>query len=267
MSIRVFPPAVEEIARQWFQSAVADVKWTAGGARFSSALKGFEAECENARGVAKPGSKNLDPSHHAAAAHEKICSDLAYMLGLPVPPVTLWHRENPPAGHSRYVAVSAYTFETPYTWQHIGANPAFATHFAAALGGSASAMAPFDTWVGNLDRVNPENLVVNARGTREGAYIDFANSLSLVWKRDGYQLIVPVSCYPAGVTPDLETMAGIIRKIQQLPELRIREIIDRIPMAFLDAPSRDLIVEGLLYRRAHLRKHLEQHYPNLPHPP
>jgi hypothetical protein len=63
-------------------------------------------------GVLKPNT--LVPSNPYTAATEKIVADLAYLLGLPVPPISLWDRGN--AQNPRYVAVSAWAFENVLTF-------------------------------------------------------------------------------------------------------------------------------------------------------
>jgi len=85
---------------------------------------GFWVSAPPFRGYAKPLSRTRATPHiHPVAALEKIASDLAYALDLPVPPVTLWERTTAPAGEPRHHAVSAPPFAQVVRWGDIAANP------------------------------------------------------------------------------------------------------------------------------------------------
>ena len=69
------------------------------------------------RGLAKPGVPKGPMDAHAA--HEKIAADLAYHLGLPVAPATLWARD---AEHpTQHVCIAAWAFDTCDTWDRLQA--------------------------------------------------------------------------------------------------------------------------------------------------
>src|SRR5262249_47205118 len=51
-------------------------------------------------------------------AHEKICADLAFEIGLPVPPAVLYRRPNPGA-EAKQVVLSLVPHGATYEWQHL----------------------------------------------------------------------------------------------------------------------------------------------------
>src|SRR5262249_52271844 len=133
----------------------------------------FVAErADGLRGLAKPGSKKSDGI--ARAAHEKIASDLAYHLELPVPPVTLWDRGE--GSHAeRYVAISAWAFPTVFSWDEATSRPRGGR-------GDGPGKWPFETWIGATDRKSDHALVSKTTdGSLQLAFIDYAYSLSYVW--------------------------------------------------------------------------------------
>jgi hypothetical protein len=110
MIYRRFSDAQEQIAAEWASHLEATDQWTLGanvgrgeaGSFHITSDKGYRAVCKPA--FAGDGTPR--------AAHELIASDLAQLLGLPVPPVCLWLN---PATNERY-AISAWAFEQAFTW-------------------------------------------------------------------------------------------------------------------------------------------------------
>jgi hypothetical protein len=261
-AVRFFPPTVEELGRQWFDGpAEAPLSWSAGTATYPGTLKAFNATCTIARGVAKPGSRDVDPSHHAVAAIEKICSDLGYLLKLPVPPATLWFRRNPPTGHSSHVVVSTFPFDRLFTWSQFINSPLYDAAVRARLAAPASAMIPFDLWVGNPDRLHHENLLLSEDG--EPAYIDFANALSFGWKNNGFDTFGEPGCFPSGLEPDLVVMSSVVNEIRKIEDSTIQAIVHKLPQNFLSTYERDLIVKGLVHRRGVLRSYMLEKFSGL----
>ena len=99
-------------------------------------------------GFAKPrGSRVVRMEDHPVAALEKIASDLAFDLGLPVPPAVLWEREGP-RSHGRQLIISAAPFDGALTWLQVEAAPSsVAARILPSLAPSASAISAFDTWL------------------------------------------------------------------------------------------------------------------------
>lgn len=87
-NFRGFSAELELLADVWSTSAITTDTWNPTGKRWGTSSQPFEvANQNNIRGVAKPGAAINDRC--LRAAHEKIVSDLAYVLGLPIPPVVL----------------------------------------------------------------------------------------------------------------------------------------------------------------------------------
>ena len=130
-------------------------------------------------GVQRPGHGN--PSNPHTAATEKIVADLAHLVGLPVPPITLWDRGEA-ASLPRYVAVSAWAFADAATWAE--GSPALTPQDQASLLPWASAMIPFEEWIAAQDRQNAGNVLITKRanGDVAGAWIDYAFALDHSWR-------------------------------------------------------------------------------------
>jgi hypothetical protein len=110
MTYRCFAEADEKTADGWSMQPEAVDQWTLGnnigrgeaGAFHGTSDKGCRAACKPAFGA------NGTPR----AAHERIASDLARGLLLPVPPVCLWTN---PATQDLF-AISAWAFGQALTW-------------------------------------------------------------------------------------------------------------------------------------------------------
>lgn len=113
---RNFSAEIEALADIWSASVMTTDQWVPTGRAWGTNSSPLEVgNRNNVRGVAKPG--RLIGDKCLRAMHEKIVSDLAYVLGLPVPPVILWDRG---AGHDdRYCAVSAWAFGGANEWPHV----------------------------------------------------------------------------------------------------------------------------------------------------
>lgn len=273
--MRDFAAEVLAIAPRWRERVFTDTEWVVVGSPGSrgGTFGSFPVTGEGLGGIAKPRpQKPVSYSEHPVAAHEKIASDLAYDIGLPVPPALLWRRENAPRSHGRELVISAIPFEPALTWKQVEASAPTAARVMPLLSKAASSISPFDTWLMNGDRVNAGNLIlkedVSAAGTTiRLAYIDFANSLVRmfrlqpdIWKDERFV----VEPYPYGVPPDLQQMSSIVAKIQALPESTIRTVVERVPLTFLTARDRDEIVKALLHRQPKLRTIMKNRYPDLP---
>jgi hypothetical protein len=219
-------------------------------------------------GFAKPGRNQPPVSEHPRAAHEKIAADLAFELGLPVPPAVLWERKGVVSGQERYVSVSALPFERPASWRDVLRLPAEAARLLPKLELAASAMAPFDSWLGNGDRVNAGNLVLQedpSNGDPQVTYLDFANALSRAWlPHQTWPTVMAIHCYPLGGAANLAVMSQVVDRIEHLDTRIIEEVVNRVPQGFSSNPCREVIVKGLLHRQRCLRMAMKKANPSLP---
>jgi hypothetical protein len=199
------------------------------------------------------------------AAHEKIASDLAFDLGLPVPPVVMWRRRQVSVPEQEALcAVSLVPFEPVHKWQHVEATPAARDRLASGLAAAASAMSVFDTWLDNRDRHNGGNLLVNenlATGMIHWAYIDYAYSMTYGWGQGAAPAVGSiVARYPVQAPANLAAVADTVQAIEAMREDAIRLVVIRLSPDFIDAARAATIADGLIRRRIGIRQVLRQEY-------
>jgi hypothetical protein len=113
--IRRFTAEVEVHAKLWRQATTTDLPWTLRGkpGEVGGMTAGYFVHHETITGFAKPSH---DTAPVPMAAQEKIAADLAFDLGLPVPPVVLWDRGARNDGLFQFCAVSLVPFEPANKW-------------------------------------------------------------------------------------------------------------------------------------------------------
>ena len=144
LDLRHFAPRTEALDDAWCSCACSGNSWTPTGEQWGTnngPIKVVDA-AGNA-GVQKPGKIGVTNPHTAAT--EKIAEDLSKLVGLPVPAITLDDR-GAAAGEPRFVTVSAWAFEAPVT--RAQAEPQLSPAQGASLIKAASAMIPFELWIG-----------------------------------------------------------------------------------------------------------------------
>jgi hypothetical protein len=207
-------------------------------------------------GVAKPAFEG--PQAVPRAAHEKIASDLAHLLGVPVPPVTLWQDPNPHGSASGLYAISAQAFRQFLNWdQSVHVRTAeFMVNVAPIL----AAGYVFHNWIDDTDHGgNGGNVVVDAESSEELpsiAFIDHAFSMSKQWL-GGPAPCVPIGSYymPPADMPN-GAIADVVRKVQDISIEDINQIVDRIPVIYLSETRAELIKKFLLLRQVELDRAL-----------
>lgn len=267
---RRFSPTAEATAARWREICIHDGEWevqSGVGAKQGEA-KGFIVQFGSDIGYAKPGRDQPPVSEHPRAAHEKIAADLAFELGLPVPPAVLWDRGAMPNGTERYCAISLLCFEPVYQWAEVSSlGQEKVNAYLPELSRLASAIAPFDTWLQNSDRNNPGNLICSSgkdNGSFElkAAYIDYAHTMLMHWKI-GHPptAIMPVGLYPPQCEANLEAIYESVKKIEELPEAIIECVVKRIPLGFVASDEqRTLLLSRLLERRSQIRGAMQSIY-------
>jgi hypothetical protein len=183
---------------------------------------------------------------------------LAYVLGLPIPPAILWDRGEAHRGE-RHCVISAWAFPKAIEWPQARAKLKPTQIELAKI--IAGALRAFDTWIAASDRKD-DHVFVNDDGdeTRLGlAYIDHAFSLSYEWAGIAGAPAEPRPAFPSGVGFDPAASAEMVQAIDGLEELRIREIVNRVPVEYVSAlpDARDVILSTLLSRRANLKAWLK----------
>ena len=190
-----------------------------------------------------------------------------YDLGLPLPPAILhqWS-DPPPVGTEPFVALSLFPFLSVFVWRQVTAIPGLDTQLKLELRETASALVPFDTWVENADRVNDGNLLVSKAAADPAlplqvAYIDYSYSMAHGWRTGNYRTVTPISIYPTDQKDaDIASMQDALNRIENFPDQNIRDVVSRIAGGFLAISDRDLIIDGLLYRKRQVRASLRPIY-------
>ena len=237
---RCFSAPLERIAQQWHEQIVTTDKWETLGKWGTTEAAPFRVSrsADGLVGLAKPGVKKADGVPRAA--HEKIASDLAYHLGLPVPPVVLWNRGEI-ADAERYVCISAWAFGQSLTWSE-------AKLTDAEMHDAAQAVSAFDAWISAQDRKD-DHLLVNGEKTEERiqiASIDYAYSMSYGWKTSADPDGQPRGFMP--VDRHADAVRDIAEKIGSSDKAIIKEVVERIPNEYL-SEERCRIIVGNLVRR------------------
>ena len=243
---RSFPSDIEECSKHWAGKVLTEAEWVDLGPFGTSESKPFKVKSENNEGLAKPGVKKTDDVPRAAI--EKITSDLAYHLELPVPPVILWDRgdDNLP---ERYVCISAWMYDQPMTWNEAKFSDDEASRFAPTL----SAMLAFEEWISAQDR-KQEHVIVNSASTNQIAFIDYAYSMYQVWKQDGGSGKPAKRFQPT--SPNQSALADMARKIKGLDAATVNLLVNRIPASFLSDAQKRRIIQVLCARRQKIDTYL-----------
>ena len=221
---------------------------------------GFYVETDGfpRRAYMKPAREMPDDLQHCRAAREKIASDLAHDLGLPVPPACLSKYELRP------VVVSLVMYPRQWPWKIVNENQPKPGPLAAALAkafAECSAMYVFDTWVDQDDHGDhPHNIIWGYDpfhiSDSEIIFLDYANSLGYNgnWFNDGWSAMEKAA-FPTKICDNLnaDRLSKCIEDIENIPEKQIHEIISRIPNSYLPVEQKSTIFEGLTGRRKQLR--------------
>jgi hypothetical protein len=267
--LRSFSDDIETLASAWRARAETTDEWrhTSVAGSAGGEASGYFVTSGALNGYAKPSKIDTDSNAWPRACHEKIASDLAFDLGLPLVPVLLhrW-RAAPPQGDQPFVAISLFPFLNTHKWQVIEAVPALAQQMKLELKVVASALIPFDTWLDNGDRVNAGNLLVSkdqADPTKplRIAYIDYANSMLCVWRNSPFTNVTPRPVYPTDQSDvEVSVVEDMLKRIESLSVDPIKDIVTRIPGDFATDGQRRTIIDGLLDRQSKVRSALKAVY-------
>jgi hypothetical protein len=249
--LRRFAPKTKAIEAAWSGAASSGDVWSPTGVRFGTSCEPVQVRnAAGLLGVKKPGA-GIDRVYPYMPATEKIVADLAFALGLPVPPVTLWNAGDGKGG-PLYHCVSAWAFTAPVTWSQV--KDKFPGASAAALIPAMSAMVPFETWIDAKDR-HGENVLLAAEpaGRPVVAWIDYAFSLDFVWKGNPTPIGALAPHNPPFGSPDRDVMIEVADRISAIDDGIVEEIINRIPADCLPQAVAKSICSNLLVRRKPLR--------------
>jgi hypothetical protein len=247
---RCFAPSTKAVDEAWPKSALSNDTWTNHGLSWKTNTGPVSVvNSAGLVGVMKP--VNNSPTNPQTAATEKIVADLAFAIGLPVPPVTLWDRGA--SVSPRYVAISAWAYDNFLTWGQ--AAPALTPNQKAELLPWASAMLPFEAWISAQDRTNEGNVLIGVSSSGEllGAWIDYAFSLDYAWKGASLPHCQIPPIYPPVGAVSEEAMVEVSDRIIGLENGAIEGIVNRIPSECLPRVTAENIIRNLVSRRIGVR--------------
>lgn len=182
-------------------------------------------------------------------AQEKICSDLARLVDVKVPPVRLGNIE----GHDAVVAVSlAHGKESIDLRMLQERSPAVYSSTAVRDAiHKASGLLAFHTWVGNTDLKDDHLVIAEDQGEYTVAAIDFAYSMQ--WGAPD-EAVVAASGPSALVSHlDKDVIRATVERIEQVTDEQIDHVVAGIPDQALSAAERVRISQGLKVRREQVR--------------
>ncbi|MBS0263114.1 MAG: hypothetical protein JSS02_14315 [Planctomycetes bacterium] len=211
--------------------------------------------------------------NHAHAAKEKIAFDLSILCDINVPPVVLYHRENPPPGESPLACLSLVCYPKLYMWGDVftlsSSNGGLLPHSQSSVEQALAAVSgtvAFDAWLGNDDRNNGNNALlgyetagINPTGLGEFLFIDFSNTMTWSEPQAAFARlnVPPLFANALNQTRIKET----ITKIAAIDDAKIESIVNRIPDNYLQPTQKTRISAGLISRKARLLNDFSIWYP------
>lgn len=256
----------DEVAAVWRQTPVSTLTWEPCAEQPVTRPSESGVCLASARGLprrayAKPIAAPDENPERARAAREKIASDLAFDLGLSVPPAQLATMTI--ADRVRPVVLSLEMYPESWIWPEVAAQSTGPSVYGAALGkvlADCSPMLAFYTWLGQGDSGDTANNILwgyhrSNTSTSKLIFFDFANSLGFdgSWLNGGWAN-VGVAPLPSLMMQllDRRLLRTTISAIATFPERAISEIVNRIPSDFLSATQKTILCEGLTGRRSRI---------------
>lgn len=245
MNYRHFSKDQETLAREWASTATTSDAWVSGPRYSDSESKPFIAErADGFRGIAKPGEPKGENDAHAA--HEKIASDLAYHLELPIAPAVLWDRgEGYP---TRYVSISAWAFASCDTWNRLSGT--LTQEQKDEIAPVFSAIAVFETWITAWDRKKGDSVLIDSNSTSPVglAFCDYADSMSGYWHSPNSVNGKALSFFPDGISRQEVAGRHMADKIASFDHALIEDIVGRIPIVYINRLKKNNITANLKTR-------------------
>lgn len=265
-------PTTAEIAAEWRKDAISPLTWTpcnnqAGAAQGEAGGHFVEASGFARRAYMKPVYDHEDDQIVCRAAREKIAADIAYDLGLPVPPaqLTKWVEGK----SSKPVAVSLVMYPRQFAWLQVRGQPVPESVYGAALAtvlAKGTPMLAFDTWLGQQDHGDhPHNIVWGyepANMANSGLiFLDYSFSMGYngSWRDGGWNPVTLVPFPPLLLQYlDKQSLRATVEKIEAYSDAEISAVIQRVPNSHMPPAQRDLLQAGLIGRKTLLRACLQK---------
>lgn len=258
-----WPASIRVVVSEWSKVVFTIQAWTPDANRPATPGEagGFYVITDSLpfTGYLKPTS--LCQDHHPRAANEKIVADLATHLGITVPPVQLFRRENCPNEQEPRACVSLVLFHEIWRWSELaGIQSQQTNNLINHLLSQCSGVIAFDTFVGNTDRVNEGNAVFGTNGTDDESammFIDYANSLNHNnnWEAGKWNNLDYRGAFDRmKQSVNLEILWSAIEQIESLSDTTIEGIVSRIPDDYMSPAHKSVVIEGLVGRRSLIRQ-------------
>lgn len=215
----------------------------------------------------KPTSKC--PPNHPRAALEKIASDIAYELDLPVPPVQLYRRTVTIPEEEHRTCLSLQIYPLYYEWDKIldlsALEPIVRGIINTSLSNSSGLIA-LDLYLAQTDRESGRNVIWGTYGSNSEysgfVFLDFANSMNYNnhWVNQGWNRINPRIPKIMLDSINKVILAQTTEKIRNLSENILTAIVNRIDPEFLNTENKEIILTGLTKRRTLVADYIRGNY-------
>ena len=251
------PTHIVPIAEQWRREVAVGLEWRPDEERTRRVQKGeaggfvVGADGFPYFGWSKP--TKICPDDEPRAANEKLSYDLAYDLGLAVPPVTLFNRDCS-SGEEGKCCVSLFMFDQMFELGQLVALQGVDRSKAAQAIREGSGIVSFDAWIGNRDR-SQRNVLIgydSATGRWWPAFIDHAFALNSGNQWNGAKWKdVRLSNMPSEMRAVIDKGLALATagRIAGITDKEIGALIDRIPSEYMTSEQRSVVLEGLSGRR------------------
>jgi hypothetical protein len=229
---------------------------------------GYRVKCDGYEFGAYLKPKNKCAENHPRAANEKIVADIAAEVGLSIPPVLLYRRENAPAGEENLCCVSLVQFPEQYEWGLLWNYQRFDKVVQDLLFQALNRYSgeyALDFLIGQTDRHNERNVVYGADkknpGRNQFMFLDHSNSLNMGdrWAGDKWRNVetpaVP-EVFKKSMTQKQVLKTG--DDLAGLADGKIEEIVSRIPDDYMKADHKAVVISGLKGRRALIKTQIEK---------
>jgi hypothetical protein len=253
--LRQFEDHVEALARQCFETPILQDSFTVVGGLEGGGTSSCRVKINRSGLSAWAKPARIAADNLSCVVNEKIASDLAFRLGLPVAPVQIIQNCSVP-GFPQNVAVSYAASPQARHWGQVFVPGQHAQLLAPRLG----AILVFHAWIDDHDHNwHDGNALLEVLGPDKirAVFIDYSFSLTRQWKppalapdRGTYwsQRVGPY----AGLNVD--TAKATLGAIQQLDVSEIEDIIKRVPTDCLSEAEAAALALGLHQRGADLTR-------------
>ena len=191
----------------------------------------------------------------ALAYREKVASDLAALIGVPVPEVRLDKVEGSPEWHAISIVFGSESVDVPLLRERLKQlyeSPAVKDAFRRSSG-----LLALHAWLATED-LKDEHVVVSANrdGTYDAAAIDFAYSMNV--PADGGDVRAPDGPPTLVGNVDGNVIRDAVERIERTTDEKIRAVVDGLPDELLSRAGKDQLVSALCARRGKIREAVKQ---------